>query len=778
MKVLRLTYGLIFLFCIWLLIPTQSELDKLPVSFVLYDANETLLGARIAEDEQWRFPEMDSVPYKFEKSIMAFEDKNFYDHFGIDLKAILRAVYLNVKEKRIVSGASTISMQLMRLHDLNAKRTIAQKVMEVFKAIKFEAQYSKRDILQKYITHAPFGGNVIGLEAASWRYLGKSPFNLSWAETCMLAVLPNAPSLINLGKNRDKLLTKRNRLLQRLFDLGVLDETAYRLALLEKIPPKPKSLPNWAPHFLEKVKAENALPRFTSTLNLDIQSLLSSVVEDHHLINSQKGIHNMGVVIVNNRTKQVKGYIGNTAGNKFQNYNNMVERPRSSGSILKPILYGMSMHNGMITPDELAEDVPLSIGGFSPKNYNRNHFGVVPYSTMIAKSLNVPAVNLLKDYGIARFLNDLKAFGFRTLKYDSDYYGLPLILGGAEVNLMDLVSIYSGMAETLNLFSENNSKYLTNGFNKILHNKKAQLTENQFQFEPRFLSAGAIWSTFNAMLQVERPNEEGQWQKYNGAQSIHWKTGTSYGNRDAWAIGVTSDYTVGVWVGNSSGEPQPEIVGVSAAGSILFDCFNFLPSSHPFEMPFDDMIEKQICVHSGMIASDNCKSVELKSIPLSNQRNSMCKYCQKTFLNAKNGRLIYQDCAAGFDVIDTSYFVLPPLASYYYKQNNPTYSDIPPLDITCQSLSFQQASLAFEYPREDVTVYLPNDLSGVKEKCVFKAKHKREDVKIFWHINDNYLGSTEEIHHMAVDLTSGDYKLTIQDEFGMTQSQWVSVVSP
>lgn len=778
MKIAKFTYGFLIVFCIWLILPTQSALDRLPVSFVLFDKNESLLGARIAKDEQWRFPEMQEVPEKFEKAILAFEDKNFYKHFGVDFGAVVRALYLNAKERIVVSGASTISMQLMRMHDVNAKRTVFQKLWEVLQTLKFEVHYSKEEILRKYMTHAPFGGNVIGLEAASWRYLGKSPFNLSWAETCMLAVLPNAPALINLSKNRERLLVKRNGLLKRLFEQHVIDETEYKLSLLEEITPRPSSLPNVAPHFLEKVKSEGVTLRFNSTLQLDVQNLLNEVVNSHDIINQQSGIHNMGVVIINNHTKEVEGYVGNTKGKAHHNFNNMVERPRSSGSILKPILYAMALHNGVITPDELANDVPLSIGGFSPKNYNRNHFGVVPHSTMIAKSLNVPAVNLLQHYGIGRFLNDLKTMGFRTLKYNSDHYGLPLILGGAEVNLMDLVNVYSGMAETLNLYSLESSKYLVNGFNDITWNSKSEKKKNEFQYAPRFLSAGAIWATFNAMLKVERPNEEGQWQKYESAQSVYWKTGTSYGNRDAWAIGVTSDYTIGVWVGNSSGEPQPGIVGVSAAGTVLFDCFNFLNLSPAFEMPYDDLLMKDICVHSGMIASRNCQESRKVYIPISSSSNELCSYCQRIFINSNNGRMVYQDCIDGAEIIDTSFFVLSPLASHFYKQNNPTYSDVPPLDFTCQTLAAKYETLAFEYPREDVTVYLPNNLTGVKEKCVFKAKHHKHDVEIFWHLNDKYLGSTSEIHHMAVDLSSGDYKLTIQDEFGASQSQWVSVVSP
>lgn len=774
---MKCIYGLLFLFCIWLLLPVQNKLADMPLSFALYDRGDQLLGARIASDEQWRFEALDSVPYKFEKALLAFEDKNFYNHFGVDFKAVLRAMHLNVQERRVVSGASTLSMQLMRLHNTRARRTLIRKIGEVMRALKYECHYSKEEILLMYITHAPFGGNIVGLEAASWRYLGKSPHQLSWAESCMLAVLPNAPSLINLSKNRDKLLSKRNKLLEKLYVLDIIDEVEYNLAVLEPIAPKPQRLPNLATHFLEHVRHNSDSNHFDSSLDYEKQQLLNEVVDMHHLINHQKGIYNLGAVVVNNYTNSIEAYVGNTNGRLNENANNMIESARSSGSILKPILYALALEDGLIAPDGLAMDVPLSIGGFSPKNYSRTYAGVETYSNVIAKSLNVPSVTLLQKYGIKRFLTNLRTLGFSTLNYSEDYYGLPLILGGGEVSLIDLVGAYSGMARILHTYTQNSSRYEEDPFKKPSFSIDNQKHEGKLGYEAHLLSAGSVWATLKAMKKVVRPNAEGQWERFENARPVHWKTGTSYGNKDAWAIGVTPKYTVGVWVGNSNGTPQPDIIGASSAGSVMFDIFNFLDISTQFEVPFDDMKEVDLCSHSGQMASKHCHTRKSDWLPSTCISNQICAYCKPALIDESNGLLVYRDCAVSHSVKDTSYFILPPLAAHYYKLSNPTYQGMPPFHPSCQDYTKQESQMAFEYPREDVSVFIPIDLSGVKEKCVFKAQHKNQEALMYWHLNDRYLGSTSEIHHMAVAVNAGEYKLTIQDELGHEVSQMVTVVS-
>ena len=262
---------------LWTNIPS-IHFDK-PVSSLLVSRQGELLGAHIADDEQWRFPATKTVPNKFKKSLIAFEDKRFYSHLGIDPLAILRALWLNITQGRIASGGSTITMQTVRLSRDNPKRTFAEKFSEIFSALKLESQHSKDSILAMYASHAPFGGNVVGLEAASWRYFSREPSQLSWAESATLAVLPNSPALIHLGRNRGKLKTKRDHLLKRLLDMKIIDQLSYDLAITESLPDKPYPLPRLAPHLLDTLVLKNkgVEKRFYSTLDKNLQQQIQQL---------------------------------------------------------------------------------------------------------------------------------------------------------------------------------------------------------------------------------------------------------------------------------------------------------------------------------------------------------------------------------------------------------------------------------------------------------------------------------------------------------------------
>lgn len=769
--------GLLVVVVIWLCVPMKNHLEDKPSSFVLFDENQELLGARIATDGQWRFPKMESVPNKFKLSLFVFEDKDFESHIGIDFTSLGRAVIQNVKEKRVVSGASTLTMQLMRMHYPKADRNILQKIKEMTLALKKELHFSKNDILLDYCTHAPFGGNVVGLETASWRYFGKSPDKLSWSESCLLAVLPNAPSLIHPGKNRERLKVKRNNLLGKLFHSGHIDSLDYQLALLEPIVPSPKNLENFAPHFLEKVKRQKSdQSRIYTTINKEIQRNVLNVIADHKAINQQKDINNAGAIIINNRDRSVKAYIGNTKGKGHENYNDMVMAPRSSGSILKPILYGLAIDDGLISPIELTRDIPLSFNGFSPKNYNKKFYGAISYDQVISKSLNVPSVDLLQKYNLTRFLNDLRTLGFETIDKSADYYGLPLILGGADVCLWDLAKVYSNMAQTLTVYTENNSKYNDDN-NLDLHylsdHRRSDLT---LKFEQNAFSAGSIWSVFEAMKKVERPNEDGQWEKFSSSKQIHWKTGTSYGHKDAWAVGVTPEFTVAVWVGNSDGEPRPDIIGVKAAGTLLFDIFNVLDIRKSFELPYDDCEKHMVCTKSGQVASQFCKHSKEVFLPSNSNRVKKCQYHKSILLNQKSGQMVYRDCLPANRLLDTVWFELSPEWAFYYKKYHPSYSPIPKMDKQCKGNYEGQKNLAFIYPKEDSEIVLPRNLKSQKEHCVLKASHKDSESTIFWHVNNQYYGKTEDVHELSLDLDDGEYLVSIQDVDGNTISRSIKVL--
>ncbi|MFM2048274.1 MAG: penicillin-binding protein, partial [Bacteroidota bacterium] len=488
-------FGSLF-FLIWYVFALPKILFKDKYTTVLLDRNGEFLGAKISDDGQWRFPECDSVPKKLEICLLQFEDKTFYHHVGISAKGITRAAIQNCKRKKIVSGASTITMQTIRLMRKNPPRTFAEKMYEMILATRLEFGYSKKEILRLYVSHAPFGNNVVGLNAASWRYFGKNAEKLSWAECATLAVLPNAPGLIYPGKNHQRLLLKRNRLLANLWQQKIIDTSIYQLSMAEPLPQKPLPLPQFAPHLLQKlIKLGWKGKTINSTIDLQIQQQAISILKTHSEALQDNKIYNGAMVITSVKSGEVLAYVGNTNDDKeHANDVNCMDAPRSTGSILKPILYEKCLEEGLITPLSLIPDIPIQYGTFSPKNYNKTYDGAVPANEALARSLNIPLIKLLNDYGLSKFHHDLKKMGLHGLNKSSNYYGLSLILGGAEISLWNLNNIYSQMAMSANNISVHSIQLIKES------NKKS---------ETFYMDRACIYSTLNAMTELNRPDEEG-----------------------------------------------------------------------------------------------------------------------------------------------------------------------------------------------------------------------------------------------------------------------------
>jgi penicillin-binding protein 1C len=528
-------------------------------STVVFAENGSLLGARLSPDEQWRFPLVEQLPAKLETALLQQEDQYFYHHPGFNPVALFRALYLNFKKGRVVSGGSTLSMQVVRISRNNPARTYVEKLLEIIRATRLEVGYSKKEILALYATHAPFGGNTVGAETAAWRYYGRALNELSWAEAATLAVLPNAPGLINVGRNRQALKNKRNALLKKLWQAKKIDAATYQLALLEPVPQAPKPLPQSALHLTQFLSKKQAGKRLVSTLSVTHQEQLQTLVNAHAAQMQKAKIYHAAALLIENTTGQVKAYVGNrNSGAGF--YNDMLQTPRSSGSILKPFLYQAMLASGELYPKQLVADVPVFLGDYQPKNFINSFDGAVPANEALTRSLNIPAVLQLKDFGVNRFLKTLRKQGFSTLRYNANHYGLSLILGGAEVTAWDLGKAYHRLAAN-QIFELGDSL-------PAVHLLKAQ--EKQ---AANFLDKGASYTTLNVLTGLVRPSTEAGWQRF-GQQKIAWKTGTSFGFRDAWAVGVSAKYTCVVWVGNASGEGRPGLVGATAAGPLLFRILN------------------------------------------------------------------------------------------------------------------------------------------------------------------------------------------------------------
>ena len=750
-----------------------------PCSTILYDREGTLLGARIAADHQWRFPETEQVPEKVRKAIIHYEDRWFRIHPGFNPWALIRAARLNVTNGKIVSGGSTITMQLMRLSRKNQPRTITQKIREICLAFLFELTHTKATILRLYASHAPFGGNVVGIEAASWRYFGVDASNLSWAEAATLAVLPNSPGLIYPGRNQKYLLAKRNRLLDILFLHGVIDGSTCVLAKSERLPGKPFPLPQLAPHLLDHVIADGHRgEKVISTISPALQHRVSDILDNRSSQLYANSIYNAAVIVLDVKTGSILSYVGNLPAANGKAHGNDVDiivSPRSTGSILKPLLYAAMLNDGLLLPNTLVPDIPTQIAGFVPENYNLSYDGAVPASKALARSLNIPAVRMLQMYGYDQFYALLKKTGLTTLDKPAGHYGLALILGGAEAKLWDLAGIYTSMARQLTSDNPTPESYPPN----YLHPSSPishPPSRIHHPVSPIPFSPASTWLTLEAMVEVARPGEELLWRQFSSSGRIAWKTGTSFGNRDAWSVGITPEYVVAVWVGNASGEGRPGLTGIGMAAPILFDVFRSLPPTTWFRQPESSMMKVAVCRQSGYRASSICEDIDTILIPKAGARTPACPYHVLIHLDQAEKWQVTSECESPDKMQHKSWFVLPPVQEWYFRNKNPFYKVLPPFKPGCDN-SGERKSMEMIYPRHNSILYIPVELDGKPGSTVFRAAHRDATATVYWHLDEQFAGSTRQNHQLALAPGKGVHRLTLTDQNGESITIGFEVIS-
>lgn len=766
-------YVFVVALLLWFYFCLPKPLFDTPYATVLLDERGELLSARIARDQQWRFPETDSVPIKFQHALIVFEDQYFFSHPGINPVSLVRAFRQNIQQKRVVRGGSTISMQVIRMACNHSSRSVFIKLYEMILALRLELSYSKQEILQLYASHAPYGGNVVGIDAASWRYFNRPAHQLSWGETAALAVLPNAPALVHPGRNRAILLRKRNAVLDKLQSLDYIDEITCMLAKEEPLPDYPYPIPNSAAHLLQQSVVDgHEGKQITSSLQkrkqVYIQGLAEKYARRYYQINR---VSNCAILVVDTKTGTVLAYIGNVAipGVDNSRFVDVITSQRSPGSVLKPFLYAAMISDGTILPHQLVADIPTSIGGYRPENFEKNYVGAVPASTALAHSLNIPAVRMLQEYGVEKFHAILQRFGFTTITQHPQHYGLSLILGGAEVRMWDAVSAYASMGRALMNFTEH-GEYTSTDYRAIQYITKEH--KGQFQ-DHSVVSAGALYECFTTLASLERPWGEIGWDRFASSRTIAWKTGTSYGHRDAWSIGVTPQYTVGVWVGNASGEGRPGLTGLQYAAPLMFDVFSFLQPNTWFEMPQEDMTPISICIQSGMRALELCDARTVY-VPKSSKHGQACAYHQRIFLDSTRRFRVSSRCYSVYDMVDTAWFIVPPIQAWYMKQNSAGYSPLPPFMNNCNP--HPEIAIDVIVPERNAQLIKPVSLDETEAKYIFEAVHSNPSAQLFWHINNEFVGISEGIHKIEYTPVLGAHTLTIVDESGNVKQVSFSVI--
>jgi penicillin-binding protein 1C len=803
--------------CLACILAAPMPTFNTPLSTVVEAADGTLLGARVAADGQWRFPPPDSLPEKYVTCLINYEDRFFRWHPGVNPVAVVKALTDNIRAGETVRGGSTITMQVARLARGNPDRTYGGKLVEMFSALKLELFRSKKAILTLYAANAPFGGNTVGIEAAAWRYTGRGTDDLTWAEAAVLAVLPNAPALIYPGRNSEQLRVKRDGLLMALAGRGLIDSLTCSLAMSEPLPGAALPMPSLAPHLTSRLWIESRMEdrsrgradgsgksqgmnfsgnRVRTTVDPALQRAVSELVNRHQLSLEGNQIHNAAAIVIEVASGHVLAYAGNstlsdTTGRHGRDVD-MITAPRSTGSILKPFLYAGLLSSGEMLPNALIADIPTRFQGFRPENSDFTYSGAVPAGDALARSLNIPAVHMLRMLEKERFLTQLQRMGFTTFDKSASHYGLSLILGGGEASLWELSGAYASMARVLNnsvngtaaaddwhmpvvqsAVSSQQSVVSMHTDRKTAgpQDRKTLSPIQQTGTDP-FLSPAAIWLTYEALRRVNRPETETGWQYFGGAPEVAWKTGTSYGFRDAWAIGTTPAYVVAVWAGNADGEGRPGLSGITSAAPLLFDILRLLqPASGTwFSRPEEGMTLVEVCSASGFRAGPDCPDRREEWVPETGLRSGACPYHITVNLDTSEKYRVSIACAPPGGMISRPWFVLPPAMEYYYRMRNPSYHTLPPFLPGCTD-DMKVPSMEFIYPPRDARIFIPRNLQGKLMSMLPEIAHRRRNAVIYWHLDNNYTGMTKYSHQTELQVGEGEHVITAVDDEGVTISR-------
>lgn len=761
-KVTKIVLILLYAAGLWYAFCLPRTLFSSPCSATLTGRDGSLLGAHISRDGQWYFGPSGEVPEKFGKCIVCYEDKRFRLHGGVDPLSVVRALRQNLSQDRVVSGASTLTMQVIRLSRPDKPRSVPEKMYEAILATRLEWRCSKKEILALYASHAPFGGNVVGLDAAAWRYFGRPAGELSWAESATLAVLPNAPALIHPGRNRERLLAKRDFLLDKLCAAGVIDSTECQLAKYEPLPDKPVPMPDLAYHLLERGRREHGDQALRTTLDPALQRRVNAIAERSFGLYHSNLVDNLGILVLETGTGEILAYYGNTracAPGLRGTDVDMVPAARSSGSTLKPLLYAAMLQDGMILPGTLVKDTPYNYNNFSPKNFNLSYDGAVPAREVIQRSLNVPSVRMLEQYGADRFLDLLHALGFTTMDKGVDHYGLSLILGGAEISLESLARAYYYLAAKLS------DQPVYRDLTYLCDARRTRFPAGKIPLSP-----AAIYLTFDALSGANRPEEEAAWMDFASSRKIAWKTGTSWGNRDAWSVGVSGRYVVAVWVGNSDGEGRAGMTGVSYAAPVMFDVFSALPASSWFDTPYYDMVQIEVCPRSGLPAGALCPQRDTVWVPDIPDRPALCPYHRLVHLDPGRRYQVNSDCCPVGEIVTDTCFVLPPAQEWYYQRRHLDYKPLPPKHPLYDAASSGRNPIDIIYPTPGVTVVPARGLDGREMGVVMRAAHADPDAVLYWHLDASFVGETQGEHELRLYPEPGEHVLTLLDGDGSRRS--------
>ena len=741
--------------------PLPKHLLDPPSSLRVLDCQGRTLRVFLTDDDSYYFPcDLDRVSQYVIKSTLSFEDRWFYWHLGINPVSVLRALWINLRAGKVLSGGSTITQQVARLMEPRP-RTVGSKIIEAFRACQLELFLSKREILEAYFNLATYGGNIRGIVAASFIYFGNPPTELGPGEAALLAALPNSPTTLRPDRNPNKARVRRNELLHRMLKNGIIDWELYRLALVEDVPNQRLPFPMYAPHLCDDLHSRNMHlgGDLRSTIDRDIQLLATNLLDRHISPLRRRGITNGAVVVIENATYAVRALVG--SANYFDMVNsgqvNGAKSPRCPGSTLKPFAYGLGFDSGLISPSTLLCDVPVDFAGYQPKNYDETYRGMVTVSEALTHSMNVPAVNLVKQVGYGQLFNLLK-HGLTTLDQPMEHYGLPLILGGVGVNLLDLTNLYAALA------------------NGGVWKPYRLLEDDPIAVGDSLFSAATCYLLTDLLSQVRRPDFPECWESSLHLPKIAWKTGTSYGHRDAWSVGYSPRYTIGVWIGNFPGDGNPILVGANIAGPLLFDIAQGLePEPGTWFKEPHEVRERLVCAVSGMVSGPFCDAT-IKELYIKNRSpHQICNMHVSYAIDEETHYRLCPHCQVDHTYHHVTFVQLPPELATWMKEHGYATDAIPEHNPECQKGVNGPGPIIIS-PSDDCHYVVRNGVPLQDQQILLSASVPNEINTIYWFIDGELLYKGRPGKVVFYTPQRGSHEVVCMDNEGRKSSRIMVII--
>lgn len=743
---------LLFFLLHWIF-PPPSPPD---FSTIVTDRKGEILHGYLTSDEKWRMvTELNEISPLLQKTIIAKEDKYFYAHPGINPAAVFRAFFKNVFRMKRTSGASTITMQVARLLEPR-RRNLGSKLIEMFRALQLEWVYSKKEILQLYLNLVPYGGNIEGVKAAAYLYFNKAPDHLSLAEITALSIIPNRPSSLVIGRHNDRIVAERNRWLQKFAEDKVFTSREIADALAEPLQATRGKVPRLIPHLAYRLKrgGGHLLP---TAIDLNTQLKTEKLVADYTRGLRLRQIQNAAVIIIDNKTHEVITYVGSSsfADTTDGGQVNGARAIRQPGSTLKPLLYGLCVDEGLMTPKTILTDVAVNYQGYAPENYDEKFNGYVTMEYALEHSLNIPAVKGLRALGKDKLVSKLISCDFKQIRKDQQKLGLSMILGGCGTNLEEMTALFSAFAQEGTWYAP------------------VYLRQGGHPRQVRLLSPAANFMVTEILSKINRPDFPLNWTATEKMPKIAWKTGTSYGRRDAWSIGFNKHYTIGVWVGNFSGVGVADLSGAQTATPLLFRIFNTIDydtESEWFTMPAD-CEWRQVCSETGQPPSAVCENKVMDYfIPLVSS-TLPCNNRQEIMVSPDEKVSYCKACAPASGYKKKWIRLIELEMQQWYETNHLNYEKLPQHFAECEVVFKGKAPLILSPTANGEYFISKKNPEPIQLSC-----QTGNDVsRVYWYIDDQFYKSASPGEKLFFLPREGPVKISCTDDKGRNNNIRIQV---